>query len=435
MATPQIEVREASIHIVDLEVTRKDVADYLRGLPEEERPQAVAQAIEVGVFCLERARSGFDTQFVRREIEGLLAHVEQVTKEIPVTTEQALLKKIGAEDGQILKPLHDHINTVVKVSNERVAEVRQLLEQDMDPSKESSKLGRALADIRVLLDPERMDSIQGRLAEAIRSITERDGSLSKTVRAGVDEAIKPLREEVDRLAKEIRGQDAAEEIRQQTTQKGRTYEEGTLEKLQTWGGGMGAQVHHVGTDNRPGDIVVRIPASSVAGVESNIVIEVRDQTDPSGLKPVSDDLRVAMAERNADAAIYLCRTRAGFAKEIGEWTEGSLNYGPWVATTDEHLITALRFLIVRRQLDEARTQQRDVDTSLVAERLERIQTALRRIATINRHATEVEKAVADGFTSIRSEADLLRNDIRSALEEIEEAIRRASGDEPVATSA
>jgi hypothetical protein len=52
------------------------MADFLRSIPEDEVEPTMIQAIEVGVFCLERARMSQDTEFVRRQLDQLLNRVE-----------------------------------------------------------------------------------------------------------------------------------------------------------------------------------------------------------------------------------------------------------------------------------------------------------------------------------------------------------------------
>lgn len=63
MSSGKSVVLETGIRILELEVPSRDVAEYLRALPEEQREQAIAHAVRVGVFCLERARVGQDLDF------------------------------------------------------------------------------------------------------------------------------------------------------------------------------------------------------------------------------------------------------------------------------------------------------------------------------------------------------------------------------------
>ena len=85
---------DRSVRITDLEIPRKDVADFLRTLDEKEVDPTLIQAIEVGVFCLERARMSQDTEFVRRQIDQLLNRVELTVNKIPDDTQKALVAKI-----------------------------------------------------------------------------------------------------------------------------------------------------------------------------------------------------------------------------------------------------------------------------------------------------------------------------------------------------
>ena len=70
MSDPKIDISDSGIRILDLLVPSRDVAAYVRALPQDEREQAVVHAVEVGIFCLERARAGQDLDFVRREIDS-----------------------------------------------------------------------------------------------------------------------------------------------------------------------------------------------------------------------------------------------------------------------------------------------------------------------------------------------------------------------------
>jgi len=66
MIGQKIVIQNEGIQVKDLEIPRKDVADFLESVPDEEREVTFIPAVEVGVFCLERARTSQDTEFVRR---------------------------------------------------------------------------------------------------------------------------------------------------------------------------------------------------------------------------------------------------------------------------------------------------------------------------------------------------------------------------------
>jgi len=134
--------------------------------------------------------------------------------------------------------------------------------------------------------------------------------------------------------------------RRQPRREPRTKNE-VLGRLQAWGQTIGAEIAHVGVDNKPGDITVKASDSANESSKFQLVVEVRDRQSPKGRKAVSDDLAAAMAERGTAYAIYLSRSREGLGQELGEWAEGVCDRGPWVACTNEHLVTAMRFLLVQ----------------------------------------------------------------------------------------
>lgn len=239
------------------------------------------------------------------------------------------------------------------------------------------------------------------------------------VKVVVADGIGPLVQEVDKLGREIRGREAAAEALQQTTEKGATFEEEVVLGLQQWAQAAGAEVHHVGVDNQPGDILIKVPSTSPLPAGVTIVIEARDRQAPAGRKAISDDLIRSTAERGATAALYVSRSRDGLAKEIGEWAEGEIERGPYVATTQAHLITAVRFLIVQQQLAALRAAQPEIDAVAVQGQLGRIRTALARVTNINRKVTDVRTSAGE----IEGEAEALRSEVRGALTAIEEAIR------------
>ena len=424
MIDQKIVVHAKGVQVRDLEIPRKDVADFLESMPEEERETTFIRAVEVGVFCLERARTSQDTEFVRRQVESLLGQVERATGTIPHEIEKALVAKIGTGDGQVLAPINSAVSLISKTLTERVKEVKDLLAQEMDPGKETTTLGKALRSLRDIFDPKRTDSVQGVVDAAVSRVTAEDGSLAKAVKAVVADAVKPLANEVSELAKEIRGQEAAAEALEQTTAKGAPYEDEIVTALQAWAQTTGAEVHHVGIDNRPGDVLVKIGATSLTQTPVTFVVEARDRQSRAGRKTISDALTTAMVERQADAAVYVSRSGDGLAKEIGEWAEGESERGPWVACTNDHLITAFRFLIVQERLKHLRASAPEVDAGSIMTQLQRIRTTLDRVKTINRRVTDVH----NGADAIKAEAETLREEVRDALTTIEDSLRGTAGE-------
>lgn len=416
----QIEIAGDRILIHNLQISG-DAVDYLQRVPESERKDAIIKALEVGIFCLERTQTAQDVDFVKRQIQSLLAEVKEIVGGVPKTVELELLNKIGTAEGQVLAPVQTQVLLASRQITNKLDDVKTILSQDIDPAKESSVLGSVLKTIKNLLDSNRKDSVQGVFTAALKDVTAENGILAKAVKAAVLESVKPLADEVDKLAKEIRAKEAVEAALLQTIAKGISYEEEVVKELQLWSKSIGAEVHHIGKDNQPGDILIKLSPTSIAGTEISIVIEVRDRdSDAWGRKRISDHLAKAMTLRRANAAIFLSRSSVGLAQDIGEMGEGVCEHGCWVATTHQNLNLAIRFLLVQQRLMVQRASQPEIDAIALQDQLQRIRTTLKRIATINRHLTDVRKSA----NSIETEAEILKQEIRSVLESIENAIRR-----------
>jgi hypothetical protein len=428
VASQRVRITGSSAVICDLELTRREVVDFLRSRSEDEREIALVHAVELGVFCLERAQASLDTEFVRRQVERLLADVDRAATGIPGAIEGALAAKIGTGEGQVLEPVDRIVKAAEKAVADKLAEVRNLFADELDPAKETGALGKALRSVRDQLDPARADSIQGAVRAAVQAITGGDGPVARAVRDVVTEAVKPLKEEVDGLAKEVRGRDAAREALEQTTQKGATYETQVVEELQIWAKVVGAQVEHVGGDNRPGDVLVALTDGSLAGVPLRIVVEARDRQTAAGRKVIADTVAQAIRERSADSGIYVSATRSGLGIDVGDFAEGDTEAGRFVACTHNNIRLALRLLLIQARLDRGTEASSEVKKGLLLDQMGRVRSALERIKTINRRVTEVRSG-ADG---IEEEARALREEIRDALAKMEDAIRAAAGGQEAA---
>lgn len=421
MKSGTFEITECSIRIVNLEIPVREVADFFRSVPADEREFTFMKAVEVGVLCLERGRTAQDTDFVKRRVAELLVQVEGAVAGIPKKAEETLLQKIGTADGQVLHPVKDLIDQASSETTKRINELKGLLAEDLDPKNAQSTLGNALQSLRDLLNPKNTDSIQGALDQAVSKATAENGALAKAVKIQVEEALKALVSEIDSLAKEIRGQEAASEAIQQTTLKGGPYEDEVTKNLQAWAKVAGAEIHHVGADNQPGDIVIAVRGDGLIAEPISIVLEARDRGSRAmGRKAISSEMAMKMAERNANAGVYLSRTQDGLSiGEISEWAEGANNHGPWVACTHAHLVTAVRFLIVQRRLSTLREAAPEIDSAAIEQQLKTIQTALGRIRTIKTKLTEL----ASCANAIDEQADGIRSEIKEALSSIEDSLR------------
>jgi hypothetical protein len=416
-----IDIEGDTITLHNFQIRNADVAAYLNAQALEEQPQAFRRAVEVGVFCLERASTAKDTEFVRRQIERLLHEMESKVGSIPGRIEERLIAKVGAGDGQVLKPIIDASQQASNDVKQRIRECNALLSDHIDPTKDTSSLGKALKAVNEMLNPKHTDSVQYKIAAAIASVTGQDGALAQVVKTTVETAIAPLKTEVKELGLEIRGQEAAEEVLMQTTVKGKPFEEEVVDVLQPLAQMVGASLEHVGGDNRAGDVLFKLTQTSICSGDFRLIIEARDRTTPLGRSAITKDVTAAMAERSANAGLYLSRTPDGFGREVCDWCEGETERGPWLATTHEHLRTAVRFLIALHRLRTLRSELPAVDSTCISNHIQSIRTALKRITTINSKLTTIDTATG----AIKTEAEAIRNEVVSALNALEDTIRQA----------
>jgi hypothetical protein len=100
-----------------------------------------------------------------------------------------------------------------------------------------------------------------------------------------------------------------------------------IKSLQEWAQVAGAEVHRVGADNQPGDIIIVVRGDGLIAEAISIVVEARDRGSRALGRKVSSEMVMKMAERNTNAGIYLTRSQDGLSSgEIGEWAEGANDY-------------------------------------------------------------------------------------------------------------
>ena len=417
---PQIEVRDDCIIIHNLEIRLFDAVDLVQQIPGYEHEDFCRNVFEVGFFCLQRSQTRSDTEFIKRQFESLLSKLYKDINEIPNNLEKKLVDQIGTESGQVLAPLKGQVDLTKAVIDAQLEVVTNFLNQKFDPSQQTSVFGSAVQKIQDLLDEKRSDSLQGVFSAAIAEVTTFDGALATAFKGVVNEAVKPLANEVEKLAQQIREKELVESVLSQTIAKGTSYEEAVVAELEPWAKLYGAEITHIGKDKQPGDILIKFTTNSIAAIEILIVIEVRNRDSASwGRKRISEQLIKAMMKREANAAIFLSRSREGLAQEIGGWGQGTCEQGQWVATTHEMLSVAIQFLVVQQQLMSKPTYNSLPDCAVIEAQVEQIKSSLNYLTQINTSLTKLQEHSSD----IRVKARAMRTEIRNALLSISESIR------------
>jgi hypothetical protein len=165
----------------------QQATEYLARQPRAHWPHFLKRALEVGAFCLERASTSQDMEFVRRQADRLMTEVAAAVRTIPTTVTEELVRSVGTSQGQVLAPIAQLVSSTATMAERSVAEARRLL-QDMDPARDDGTVGRALKSVRDLLDAERKDSVQSRIESAVDALGDQGGQFAKLLKIVIGDA-------------------------------------------------------------------------------------------------------------------------------------------------------------------------------------------------------------------------------------------------------
>jgi len=412
------------ITISNLEIQSRELLQYLDCINPDQWTEAIQRVIEVGVFCLQRAQTGQDTEFVKRQIDQLMSHVDHVITQIPQQLETGLIKQIGSDDSRVLLPIKNLVNQARDTSLERLNDVRTLLVSEIDPSKETSTLGKAIKDIKNLLDYRLDGSVPKTFEQALDQVTAVDGKLSSSVKTAVEGAVSPLIQEVDRLRTlffeklgEKEGQQAAAD---KTTLKGSVFEDEIEKILSDWSRVSGATISRVGVDNKAGDFCISFPKPVSPFYGMTLVVEAKNDSTSKGAKRIKEIMQGCMQQRSASSGILVSNTQEGLAQEVGDWYEGTIEEGSWIATRPDYLIVAIRYLLSLELLQKRMSSEDKLDTDSVSQKIGEIRLALKEVSALKKYLTEMGKA-SDG---IRGGLDKMQRGIETALDAIDRQVSR-----------
>jgi hypothetical protein len=406
----QIAIEGSVVRLEGIALQSPDVAQYLSQKPQGERVPALIRAVEVGVYCLQRAQVGQSLDFVKLEIERLIQASNTAVDSLP----DLIRERLAGPDGPTIQ-----VTAAAQMAQgairDKLAEVQQLFDKHLDPGKPEATLGKALSAVNNLLDPKRDDSVQKRLDATLQGIAVADGAIAKAVRATVENAIAPLQAAIETFSLALKKEEGIETALATTTRKGFAFEDELLPELQRWAAIVGAALEYTAPQNLPGDFTLTLNDRSIVGMPLKIVVEARDRDERFGRARVAEQMNATLAQWQANYGIYVSKTQSGLAAEIGDWSELSCGHGPVIACTVEHLKTALRFAVVDTRLRAAAEARRELDVNTAEKELARFRTSLNHLAQVKRRVGEIREILP----AIEDEADRMRSEIQDALDKIE----------------
>lgn len=434
MGEAKIQLIDKGVLLQDVAVPSEDAWKFLMESPEEEWEPRLLRAIEIGVWALQRALDTGSMDFIKNQAKEILGGVEGKLAALPGDIESGLRDKLGTAEGQLLAPINALITNAKTDAESVIRRVKQEVEDlytlHLDPEQESSSLARKLQIIKDLLDSTKDGSVQKELKAAVGMVTAADGALAQNVKSLVDAALAPFKEEIDAITAKITQHDLITGIVERTTLKGESFQERVYEELLRAFGQSGCIVENIGGDNKTGDVLLSFTEG--AGDHKfayKIIVEAKEERgNNKGITDLNRILSAAMDRRAADGAAFIAPVEA-FTNETRYWHQGHVDRGPWVSTTLENAVEAVRFLRITLHL-ERNGGDGEVDVDGAAKQLRVIKDTLRKKADVLRKLRDIETA-ADTARGLVNDMHTSIDDAATALEgSLGLSKREESGDTP-----
>ena len=350
---------------ITISLADKEIQEYLQRFPISSLQSEILNLLKIGVMCVNRVNTNSESDYWDKKSQQLQTKVQTlITNAIEKEFLPKVVNLVGTKDGQLLSPIANQVNTTSKFI-------------DRSLSSNESRVKSMVADLTKSLST---------------------GTLKDAFSQTLIEELKPLITELRALNYHVIEQKGENTIKQSTTLKGREFEQHILGQVQTWARCNKFKVENVGTDNKPGDIVVESLSERI-----KIVIEVKDISTAKGHSVLTREMGLVIQERKATIAIFLSKTINGLAKEIGSYGEGSSDGIKWVATTGDSLEVALNHCLVEERLRLANEKNPNItNAKKVKEYLELAKTLLGNMSQHYRSITDIQKAATTLESSLRN---------------------------------
>lgn len=356
---------------VSIPLQDREIREYLEKFSTSDLQTEIVNLLRIGVLSVTRANTNKEIDYWEKRSQNLQVSIEKCFTDI---IQQDFIPKItslvGSKEGQLLAPISNQIETTTKF------------------------IDRSLAS-----NETRVKSMVSDLTKSLSS-----GTLSETLGKALSKEIVPLINEIRALSNYVAEQKGENTIKQSTTLKGRDYEQFVLEQVAVWAKYNKFTVENVGTDNRPGDILLESLRDKI-----RIVIEVKDISTRKGNSVLTREMGQAIQERKATIGIFITKTIEGLAKELGSYGEGISDGKKWIATTGDSLEIALNHCLVEERLRLNNEKNPIITNSLkIKENLDLARTLLSNMSAHYRNITEIKKSADNLEAGLRqTNSDIL----------------------------
>src|ERR1051325_10892 len=333
-------------YTIDVKDLAPEAAQFLQVKTEKE----IVGAFEVGVSVLNRVQASADMDFVKGQVDGLIATVKGSLGVMVESTGAALSEmrqKYGDEIGRVtaenFHPSHaasypkrfgEYLNAAAIQLKETVGlQLQQVktelsrIEQNTSES-ETSMIGRArkiIADaqafVQAQFDGRNTDGFAFRLGAQLEQLTAGidhtvKGTIESRVRSEIESALRPISDGMVAIRETLAKEAGKAEMAAITSGKGFVFEDILFGKLEEVARPFGDSVVATGlqkevSGSQKGDCLYTTTTNQL------IVIEAKDKQIFQ--RESLDYMKLALEARGAKFGILVCKEVSQLQKQIGRW--------------------------------------------------------------------------------------------------------------------
>ena len=426
-----------TLTVLNLKFNSRDSFSFFASIEDDyKRIEGMKRVIEVGVSVINKVKLTTDSEFFSRRTQEIVSAFSEKIEEMQSSILQQVEKNFDpAEADSYSKKLTDFFESNTEEFNEEVIQWRkemseeqknlaETIERHFDEEKASSSISKIKNLISVFedtvskkFDPNVKTSVISLIEDLLDkriSVTDESSGLFKFMEK-VKSEIANLREHVTRLVSQREG---AEEVVNNSIHKGPIFQTVVKQKLEEIARPFSDLVEDVTVKEesdkaKKGDFNYDVNERSF-----RLVIEAKD-TKVTSLPETLRILEKSIANRSGHFGIFVVAEEEQLPKQVG-----LLNiYGDKIVTCEANLEVAVK--IAKAYLCMRNASIEGVDGEKIRLILEAIQTSCRQLSMIRRESNVIKKSGA----RIESYAEQVELEIKQALTEIEEEIKRKDMEE------
>lgn len=299
--------------ILNLRIDDQEIIAFLFSIENEnERLITAKKAFKLGIMSMNNALFNGTSQFIKEALKNWQSETMRVISELLNSNKEIILKETSScVEESISKNITQQIENITKSASERIKEKLEDVQRRIDPANPESWLrilNESVDNVRKEFNPDLEGSYLYKIKNILSEFYGMDGPAYKCIYESFDKAgralIEPIKDTLDKVHDYVSR--IGERLQVGHLQRGLAFERVVLgELLQNIVLITGDEIEHIGSNNRPGDWLIRVYYGGVNNRVNigNIVIEVKDAERSKD--EVRKDLEKAMKEREAEVGILV----------------------------------------------------------------------------------------------------------------------------------